>query len=148
MTAKMIFMKLKPKMPKSVRDRKRKDDRVDAQKIFELLKGHVLAGNELPDIWITDHQTRYDREIVRSRLDAGEKLTAVKTQVQTLLKRNHVKRPESVRRPARIAGTERYSAALAGCASPPPVAGGAVVLGAAGLSTGAGESVTTEAPVR
>jgi len=36
------------KMPKSPRDRKRKDDRVDAQKIFELLKGHVLAGNELP----------------------------------------------------------------------------------------------------
>lgn len=86
------------KMPKSLRDRKRKDDRVDAQKIFELLKGHVLAGNALPDIWIPDHQTRDDREIVRSRLDVGKKLTAVKTQVQTLLKRNHVKRPEAVRR--------------------------------------------------
>ena len=60
------------------------------EKIFELLKGHVLAGNALPDIWIPDHQTRDDREIVRSRLDAGKKLAAVKTQVQTLLKRNHV----------------------------------------------------------
>ena len=86
------------KMPKSPRDRKHKDDRADAQKIFELLKGHVLAGNALPEIWIPDHQTRDDREVVRSRLDAGEKLTAVKTQVQTLLKRNHVKRPETVRR--------------------------------------------------
>jgi len=86
------------KMPKSPRDRKSKHDRADAQRIFELLKGHVLAGNALPDIWIPDHQTRDDREIVRSRLDAGEKLAAVKTQVQTLLKRNHVQRPESVRR--------------------------------------------------
>jgi transposase len=85
------------RMPKSPRDRKRKHDKADAQKIFELLKGHVLAGNTLHDIWIPDHQTRDDREIVRGRLDAGEKLTAVKTQVQTLLKRNHVQRPESVR---------------------------------------------------
>ena len=86
------------KMPKSLRDRKRKHDKHDAQKIFELLKGHVLAGNALPDIWIPDHQTRDNREIVRSRLDVGQKLAAVKTQVQTLLKRNHVQRPESVRR--------------------------------------------------
>jgi len=86
------------KMPKSLRDRKRKHDKADAQKIFELLKGHVLAGNALPDIWIPDHQTRDDREIARSRLDVGKKLAAVKTQVQTLLKRNHVQRPESVRR--------------------------------------------------
>jgi transposase len=84
------------KMPKSTRDRKRKDDRVDAQKIFELLKGHVLAGNELPDIWIPDHQTRDDREIVRSRLDVAEKLTALKTQVQMLLKRNRVVKPEYI----------------------------------------------------
>jgi hypothetical protein len=86
------------KMPESLKDRKRKHDRADAQRIFELLKGHVLAGNALPDIWVPDHQTRDDREIVRSRLDAGEKLTAVKTQVQMVLKRNHVQRPESVRR--------------------------------------------------
>jgi transposase len=86
------------RMPKSTKDRKRKHDKADAQRIFEFLKGHVLAGNDLPDIWVPDHQTRDDREIVRSRLDAGQKLTAVKTQVQTLLKRNHVQRPESVRR--------------------------------------------------
>jgi transposase len=86
------------KMPKAVKDRKRKHDKADAQRIFELLKGHVLAGNALPDIWVPDHQTRDDREIVRSRLDAGQKLTAVKTQVQTLLKRHHVQKPESVNR--------------------------------------------------
>jgi transposase len=84
------------KIPKSLMDRKRKHDKADAQKIFELLKGHVLAGNALPDIWIPDHQTRDDREIVRSRLDAGEKLTALKTQVQMVLKRNHVVKPDFI----------------------------------------------------
>jgi transposase len=34
------------KMPKSPRDRKRKHDKHDAQRIFEFLKGHVLAGND------------------------------------------------------------------------------------------------------
>ena len=58
------------------------------------MEGHVLAGNELPAIWIPDHQTRDDREIVRSRLNAGEKLTALKTQVRMLLKRHHVVKPD------------------------------------------------------
>jgi hypothetical protein len=86
------------KMPKAAKDRKRKYDERDAQRIFEMVRAHVLAGNELPDIWIPDQQARDDRELVRSRLDAGKKLTALKTQVQMLLKRNHVQRPESVRR--------------------------------------------------
>jgi hypothetical protein len=46
-----------------------------------MLRAHVLAGNALPDIWIPDRQARDDRELVRSRLDAGKKLTAMKTQV-------------------------------------------------------------------
>jgi hypothetical protein len=69
------------RMPRAVKDIKRKYHKHDAQRIFKLLKKHVLAGNDLPDIWVPDHQTRDDREIVRSRLDAGEKLTALKTQV-------------------------------------------------------------------
>ena len=68
------------KMPKAVNDKKRKYDERDAQRIFEMSRAHVLAGNDLPDIWIPDHQTRDDRELVRSRLDAGKKLTALKTQ--------------------------------------------------------------------
>ena len=84
------------KMPKAVKDRKRKYDERDAQRIFELLRAHVLAGNDLPDIWIPDQQTRDDRELVRIRLDAGKKLTALKTQVQMLLKRNKAVKPKDV----------------------------------------------------
>ena len=83
------------KMRKSCKDKKRKTDVTDAQLILEILKGHVLAGNTLPSIWIPDHQTRDDRELVRCRLDVAHKLTAAKTQVQTLLKRNGVVKPEN-----------------------------------------------------
>jgi transposase len=84
------------KMPKAAKDRKRKYDERDAQRIFELLRAHVLAGNDLPDIWIPDKQTRDDRDMVRSRVDAGKKLTALKTQVQMLLKRNKAVKPKDV----------------------------------------------------
>lgn len=83
------------KMRKSCKDKKRKTDVKDAQLILEILKGYVLAGNSLPSIWIPDHQTRDDRELVRCRLDAAEKLTALKSQVQTLMKRNGVVKPEN-----------------------------------------------------
>ena len=84
------------KMPKAPKDRKKKYDERDAQRILELLRAHVLAGNDLPDIWIPDHQTRDDREIVRTRLNVGQKLTALKTRVQMLLKRNKVVKPKDV----------------------------------------------------
>lgn len=84
------------KIRKAVKDKKRKTDIHDAQLILETLKGHILAGNELPKIWIPDRQTRDDRELVRCRLDATDKLVEVKTQVQTLLKRNAVVKPEGI----------------------------------------------------
>ncbi|MBW8003568.1 MAG: IS110 family transposase [Planctomycetes bacterium] len=76
------------KIPKATKDRKKKTDERDARWILEMLLAHVLAGNELPDIRIPDHQTRDDRETVRARLDVGKKLTSLKNQVQTLLKLN------------------------------------------------------------
>ncbi len=82
------------KMPKAAKDRKKKTDERDAKRIFEMLRANVLAGNELPNIWIPDHETRDDRETVRSRLDVGKKLTSLKNQVQTLLKRNGVVKPK------------------------------------------------------
>ena len=82
------------KMRKSCKDKKRKTDVKDAQLILETLRAHILGGNDLPSIWIPDDQTRDDRELVRCRLDAAHKLTAVKTQVQTLLKRNGVIKPK------------------------------------------------------
>ncbi len=85
------------KMKRSVKGKKNKTDKKDALDILEILRGHYLAGNKLPSIWIPDDRTRNDRELVRSRLDLGNKLTSVKTQVQTLLKRASKKRPESMK---------------------------------------------------
>ena len=83
------------KMRKSKKDMKQKNDVKDANLILEILKAHLLAGNELPSIWIPDDETRDDRELVRARLNVVVKQTAVKTQIQTLLKRNKVvKDPE------------------------------------------------------
>lgn len=82
------------KMAKAAKDRKKKADEKDARRIFEMFRAHVLVGNELPDIWIPDQQTRDDRETARARLGFGKKLTSIKNQVQTLLKRNGVVKPE------------------------------------------------------
>lgn len=80
------------KLKRSPQERKRKTDEKDAERLLEVLRGHVLAGNRLPEVWIPDMQTRDDRELVRARLDAGEKISAVKAQVKALLKRNGVGR--------------------------------------------------------
>jgi len=80
------------KIKKSAQDRKQKTDEKDAERLLEVLRGHVLAGNRLPAVWVPDPQTRDDRELVRARLDAGEKISGVKAQVKALLKRNGVRR--------------------------------------------------------
>jgi len=80
------------KIARSPRGQKEKTDEKDALDLLELLRGHVLAGNRLPTVWIPDAQTRDDRELVRTRLDVGEKITALKAQVQSLLKRCQLRR--------------------------------------------------------
>jgi transposase len=81
------------RMASSPHARKRKTDDADALRLFEATRAHVLAGNALPDVWVPDPTTRDDREVVRARQDVQEKRTAVKTQVQSLLKRNGVETP-------------------------------------------------------
>jgi len=80
------------KLVRSAHDRKQKTDEKDAERLLEVLRGHVLAGSHLPAVWIPDQETRDDRELVRLRLDVGEKISAVKAQVKSLLKRNGVAR--------------------------------------------------------
>jgi transposase len=75
-------------LPRSPRSERRKNDGRDATIILEVLRGHLLAGNELPAVWVPSRTTRDDRELVRARLDAGEKLTLLKGQIQSLLKRH------------------------------------------------------------
>jgi len=80
------------KIARSPRQRKQKTDEKDALDLLQLVRAHVLAGNPLPTVWIPDLQTRDDRELVRMRLDVGTKITALKAQVQSLLKRNQLRR--------------------------------------------------------
>jgi len=70
-----------------------KNDGRDAQQLLELLRGHALAANSLPSVWVPDIQTRDDREGVRMRLDVADRRTVTKNQIQSLLKRNEVRRP-------------------------------------------------------
>ena len=41
-------------------------------------------------------ELRDDRELVRMRLDVGEKITVLKTQIKSLLKRYHLRRPQDI----------------------------------------------------
>jgi transposase len=61
--------------------------------VVEKLRGHVLAGNRLPTVWVPDPQTRDDRELIRARLELIEKQTVIKAQIQMLLKRHGVEKP-------------------------------------------------------
>ena len=76
------------------REHKNKNDVRDAQMLLGSLRAHVLAGNDLPVVWIPDHELRRDRELVRMRLDVGEKMTEVRTQIRCLLKRHEILKPE------------------------------------------------------
>lgn len=96
------------KIARSTQQRQRKTDEQDADQILQLLRGHVLAGNPLPTVWIPDAQTRDDRELVRARLDAAEKGVTIKVQIQSLLKRNRLTRPAQLK----CAWTKKASAWL------------------------------------
>jgi transposase len=84
------------KMEKSVEQRKHKNDDRDAEDILEKLRGHVLAGNRLPTVWVPDRQKRDDRELVRARVDLAEKQTQLKSQTKMLLKRQGLEKPEGL----------------------------------------------------
>ena len=78
----------------SRKQRSRKTDRNDTLKLFHMLRAAVLAGGELPAVWIPPHWVREDRELVRHRLQLGEDLTRVKNRISSLLKRAGIRRPK------------------------------------------------------
>ena len=84
------------KMEKSVEQRKQKNDDRDADDVLEKLRGHVLAGNRLPTVWVPDRQTRDDRELIRTRVELAEKQTELKSQIQMLLKRQGLEKPSNL----------------------------------------------------
>jgi transposase len=84
------------KMEKSVEQRKNKNDDRDADDVLEKLRGHVLAGNRLPKVWVPDMETRDDREVLRTRLALTERQTQAKAQIQMLLKRQGLEKPSDL----------------------------------------------------
>jgi transposase len=102
------------KIARSSQHRRRKTDARDAERILEILRGHVLAGNELPSVWAPDRKTRDDREIVRSRMDLSEKAAAIKAQVRALLKRQGQRRAKG----ASTGWTRAFEARLRGLIRP------------------------------
>jgi len=83
-------------LERSVQHRRRKTDERDAEQLLGALRAHVLAGNELPSVWVPDRQTRDDRDLVRARVDIADKLTMVKNEIKSLLKRNGIRRPAAL----------------------------------------------------
>lgn len=67
-----------------------KTDERDARNILEILRGYLLAGNKLPEIWIPDEELRDDRELTRHMTTLSQNITEAKTQVRMLLKRNGI----------------------------------------------------------
>jgi transposase len=83
-------------LPHTPETRRRKTDERDAERALDSIRGHELGGSRLPAVWVPDPQTRDDREVVRSALDVRDKLTTVKTQVTSLLKRVGVEKPSGM----------------------------------------------------
>jgi transposase len=90
------------KMEKSAEQRNNKNDDRDADDILEKIRGHVLAGNRLPTVWVPDAQTRDDRELIRTRLELVEKQTRIKAQIQMLLKRYGLEKPSNLGGPSTV----------------------------------------------
>ncbi len=104
------------KIEKSVEQRKHKNDDRDAEHVLEKWRGHILAGHRLPSVWVPDGQTRDDRELIRGRLELVEKQTAIKAQIQMLLKRHGVEKPDGLGAGWTLA-YRRWLTALSECAS-------------------------------
>jgi transposase len=85
-------------MERSPSHRKNKCDEKDAEQILKYLRGYILAGNELPTVWIPDDETRDCREVVRCRMDLSDKSTRIKVQAQGLLKRYGIQRPSEMKK--------------------------------------------------
>lgn len=84
------------KMEKSVEQKKQKNDDRDAEDVLERLRGHFLAGNRLPTVWVPELTMRDDRELLRTRLAVADKQTQVKAQIQMLLKRYGQEKPSDI----------------------------------------------------
>jgi len=86
------------KIKRSEKDKKDKTDKKDCKRLLELLRGHFLAGNELPTVGVPTLEQRDDRELTRCRLDVAGELQRVKTKIKALLKRCDEHKPDGMKR--------------------------------------------------
>jgi transposase len=102
-------------MLRSASGYKRKSDAKDAHYIYETIRGHVMAGNRLCNIWVADRQLRDDREVVRLRYEIAKQIARTKIQIRTLLRKNGIGSDEQLGRWTKgfrewlmlVAGTQR-----------------------------------------
>jgi transposase len=78
------------KMARSPKHRKRKTDERDAQLILNIVRSNVLAGVEMPSVWVPDVATRDDRELIRRRLAVAQDGSAAQVRIRWLLKGNGI----------------------------------------------------------
>lgn len=78
------------KMHRSPHHRRRKTDEQDARAILNIVRSYVLAGVDMPWVWIPKPATRDDRELVRLRLAVREDRSAAMIRIRWLLKRNGI----------------------------------------------------------
>lgn len=84
-------------LPQTLKSRRSKTDKKDAVRLLDVLRSHVLAGADLPSVWIPPAQVRDDREIVRRRLALKERGADVKNAILGLLRRYGIKKPEGLK---------------------------------------------------
>ena len=78
------------KMQRSPHHRRRKTDEKDAEAILNIVRAYVLAGVDMPWVWVPDLATRDDRELIRLRLAVKEDRSAALIRIRWLLKRNGI----------------------------------------------------------
>lgn len=71
---------------RSVRGKKRKTDLEDALHLLDVLMAHGELGTRLPAVWIPPVKLREDRELVRRRIEIGEKIGEAKTRIKSVLR--------------------------------------------------------------
>lgn len=84
-------------LPVTVKSRSNKTDKRDVIRIHEVLRGHVLAGNSVPEVWTPPRQVRDDRELIRRRLSLKEQSSRVKNRIHGLLRRHGIKKPAGMK---------------------------------------------------
>ena len=86
------------KIERSSKQKRNKNDDRDAERLLDIVRGHELAGTKLPaGCGFRICRRGMTGKRVRTRQDLGEKQTGLKAQIQMLIKRHGIEKPEGVK---------------------------------------------------